>query len=82
MDRTPLREGRVVGRLWVAELGEEILYEEDMPGCCRRSAHGFEDYSFDCFGCGATWRTALPVAEPEECAFTEREGGEERKGAA
>ena len=82
MDRTPLREGRVVGRLWVAELGEEILYEEDLPGCCRRSAHGFEDYSFECLGCGATWRTALPVAEPEECAFTEREGGEERKGAA
>ena len=82
MDRAPLREGRVVGRLWVAELGEEILYEEDLPGCCRKSAHGFEDYSFECHGCGATWRTALPVAEPEECAFTEREGGEERKGAA
>ena len=71
-----------MGRLWVAELGEEILYEEDLPGCCRRSARGFEDYSFECRGCGATWRTALPVAVPEECAFTKREGGEERKGAA
>ena len=71
-----------MGRLWVAELGEEVLYEEDLPACCRRSARGFEDYAFDCPGCGATWRTALPMAEPEECAFTERNDGQERKGAA
>ena len=71
-----------MGRLWVAELGEEVLYEEDLPGCCQRSARGFEEYSFHCPGCGAVWRTALPVAEPEECAFTEIDDGEERKGAA
>ncbi len=74
----------MAGRLWVAELGEEVLYEEDLPNCCARSARGAaEDYSFECPGCGATWRTALPVAEPEECAFTERAfEGSERKGAA
>ena len=73
----------MLGRLWVAELGEEVLYGEDLPGCCQRSANGSaDDYSFECPGCGAIWRTALPVAAPEECAFTERAGGDERKGAA
>ncbi len=67
-------------RLWIAVLGEEALYEEDLPGCCRRSARSF-DGSFECPSCGATWQAPLPV-EPEECAFTEPASDGERKGAA
>jgi DNA-binding helix-hairpin-helix protein with protein kinase domain len=80
VDRAPLREGRVVGRMWVAALGGETLYEVDLPSCCRRTAWGVED-SFDCPGCGAAWQAPLPF-EPEECAFVERTGEGERKGAA
>ncbi len=67
-------------RLWVAALGEEALYETDLPGCCRRSARSTDD-SFECPACGALWQAPLPV-EPEECAFTERASDGERKGAA
>jgi hypothetical protein len=76
----------VVGaRLWVsrsvfAEAGE-VLYEEDLPGCCRRDAHASGGVSFECAGCGASWR-APAFVEPEECAFTERPADRERKGAA
>ncbi len=80
MDRTPLREGRVVGRMWVAALGDETLYEVDLPSCCRRTAWSVEG-SFDCPVCGAAWHAPLPF-EPEECAFVDRQGEEERKGAA
>ena len=80
MDRTPLREGCVVGRMWVAAFGDETLYEMDLPSCCRRTAWGVED-SFDCPVCGAAWQAPLPF-EPEECAFVDRPGEEERKGAA
>ena len=67
-------------RLWVAALGEEVLYEEDLPSCCGRSAKSF-DSSFECSACGAMWQAPLAV-EPEECAFTERASDSERKGAA
>ena len=67
-------------RLWVAALGEEALYEVDLPACCRRSAKSATD-SFECPACGALWQVPLPV-EPEECAFTERASDGERKGAA
>jgi hypothetical protein len=80
VDRTALREGGVVGRLWVAALGEEALYEEDLPSCCRRSARSFRD-SFECPACGAAWQVPFG-AEPEECAFTERASDRKRKGAA
>jgi DNA-binding helix-hairpin-helix protein with protein kinase domain len=69
-----------VGRLWIAALGEEALYEVDLPGCCRRSARSFDD-SFECPACGAAWQAPLPI-ESEECAFTERASDGERKGAA
>ncbi len=69
-----------MGRIWVAALGEEALYEADLPGCCRRSARSFDD-SFECPACGAAWQSS-PGAEPEECAFTERANDGERKGAA
>lgn len=78
MDQPPLREGRVV-RLWVSEIGEEVIYEQDLPACCKRDARGAED-EFECLACGARWQAALP-AEPEECAFMER-AEQERKGAA
>ncbi len=69
-------------RLWVAALGEEVLYEEDLPACCRRSARSFDDsFAFECPACGAGWQVPLTV-EPEECAFTERASDGERKGAA
>jgi hypothetical protein len=58
-------------------LGEEVLYEEDLPACCQRTAHD-QVRSFECPGCGAMWREAIPV-EPEEDAFSQRE---ERRGAA
>lgn len=60
-------------------LGGEALYEQDLPGCCRRGSRDSED-SFECGSCGAMWQAAHPV-EPEECAFVERTA-EERKGAA
>jgi tRNA(Ile2) C34 agmatinyltransferase TiaS len=67
-------------RTWIAALGEEVvLYETDLPACCRRSAHGTggaED--FECPSCGAMWQAPVPV-EPEEDAFAERP---ERRGAA
>ncbi len=70
----------------MASLGEEALYEVDLPGCCQRSAGsansaGSFDDSFYCPVCGAEWRASLAV-EPEECAFTERASDGERKGAA
>ncbi len=61
-------------------MGEEVLYEEDLPSCCRRSAKSF-DGSFECPTCGALWQAPLAV-EHEECAFTERGSDSERKGAA
>ncbi len=64
----------------MAALGDETLYEVDLPACCRRSARSFDD-SFECPACGAGWQAPLPV-EPEECAFTERASDGERKGAA
>ncbi|MGF1473070.1 MAG: hypothetical protein ACFB50_15200 [Rubrobacteraceae bacterium] len=66
-------------RLWVSELGEEVMYEQDMPGCCRRDARGSED-GFECLACGARWQAVLPV-EMEGCAFLESTE-QERKGAA
>jgi hypothetical protein len=67
-------------RSWVAALGGEVvLYEEDLPACCRRSAGGSggaED--FECLSCGAIWQ-AVGTVEPEEDAFAERS---ERRGAA
>ncbi len=79
MDQPSLREGGVV-KLWMAALGGETLYEQDMPGCCKREARNSED-SFECLSCGAAWQAAL-TAEPEECAFAEERTEEERKGAA
>jgi hypothetical protein len=78
VDRASLREGRVVRRTaWIAALGEEVVYEEDLPACCRRSALHYED-SFECPACGAMWREPLPV-QPEGDAFAQPE---ERRGAA
>ena len=78
MDRASLREGRVVhGSAWIAALGEEVVYAEDLPACCRRSALHHED-SFECSVCGAMWQRPLPL-QPEEDAFAQRE---ERRGAA
>ena len=67
-------------RTWIASLGEEVLHEVDLPACCRRSARGIPDDSFECPSCGAMWQRPLPV-EPEGCAFAERDM-EERRGAA
>ena len=79
MDQPPLREGRVV-RPWIAALGEEVvLYEVDLPACCRRSAVG-SGHSFECPSCGAVWQAPIPV-EADEDAFGQRDT-EERKGAA
>lgn len=78
MDRASFREGCVVrGSAWIAALGEEVVYEEDLPSCCRRSARG-GDRSFECPVCGAMWQEPLPV-HAEEDAFARRE---ERRGAA
>ncbi len=81
MDRPALREGCLMrGSIWMsALLGGEVLYEEDLPACCQRSARG-QERSFDCPACGAMWQTALPV-QPEEDAFSQRDL-DERKGAA
>jgi hypothetical protein len=68
-----------VPRTWIAALGEEVLYEVDLPACCRRSARR-SDNSFECPSCGAVWQVPLPV-EPEKDAFAGRVA-EERKGAA
>jgi hypothetical protein len=79
-----------MGHLWASTLGEETLYEVDLPGCCQRSASSarnadsFDD-AFECPTCGAFWQAPLQGAfavEPEECAFTERASDGERKGAA
>ncbi len=67
-------------RTWIAALGEEVLYEADLPACCRRSARGASGESFECPSCGAVWRAPEPI-EPEVCAFTESDA-EERRGAA
>jgi hypothetical protein len=67
----------VGGSVWIAALGEEVFYEEDLPACCQRTARENER-SFECLVCGAMWREAIPV-EPEEDAFAQRE---ERRGAA
>ncbi len=67
------------GSVWIAALGEEVLYEEDLPACCQRSARG-QERSFECPACGAMWQTALPM-HPEEDAFSQRDL-DERKGAA
>ena len=81
MDQPPLGEGRVVlPRTWIAALGEEVLYEADLPACCRRSARGSSGESFECPSCGAVWRVPASF-EPEGCAFTESDA-EERRGAA
>jgi hypothetical protein len=78
VDRASLGEGRVVrGSTWIAALGEDVVYEEDLPACCRRSARHYEQ-SFECPVCGAMWREPLPL-QAEEDAFSQRE---ERKGAA
>ena len=69
-----------MGRMWMAALGDETLYEVDMPSCCQRTAWGSGD-AFECPVCGASWQAPLPM-EPEECAFMERPGEGERKGAA
>jgi hypothetical protein len=48
VDRPPQREGRVVrGSIWMSALGGEVLYEEDLPACCQRSARG-QERSFEC----------------------------------
>ena len=67
-------------RTWIAALGEEVLYEADLPACCRRSALGSSGESFECPSCGAVWRAPASF-EPEGCAFTESDA-EERRGAA
>ena len=67
-------------RTWIATLGEDVVYEEDLPACCRRSARSSSGESFECPSCGAIWRAPLPV-EPEGCAFTGSDA-EERRGAA
>lgn len=67
-------------RTWIAALGEEVLYEADLPACCRRSARGSSGESFECPSCGAVWRAPASF-EPEGCAFTESDA-EERRGAA
>ena len=75
-----------MGHMWMATLGDEALYETDLPGCCQRSlssarsAKSLDDY-FECPACGAAWQASIAV-EPEECAFTQRASDGERKGAA
>jgi hypothetical protein len=78
VDRASVGQGRVVpSSAWIAALGEEVVYEEDLPACCRRTARDHE-HSFECTGCGAMWQVPIPV-QPEEDAFARRE---ERRGAA
>ena len=79
MDRASLREGRLVpGPAWIAALGEEVVYEADLPACCARTARAVEG-SIECPDCGAMWREPLPV-EPEHDAFTRWR--DEHRGAA
>lgn len=83
MDRTPLREGGVEvrsPRIWIAALGEESVYEADLPACCQRSARSAHD-GFECHSCGAMWQAPIPVL-PEEDAFMRRGSEDERRGAA
>jgi len=68
----------VTGTAWIAALGEEVRYEEDLPACCRRTARE-NGYSFECPVCGAMWQEPIPVQPEQEDAFAERE---ERRGAA
>jgi len=75
-------------RLWVSPAASsdasEVLYEEDLPGCCRRSAsgaHAAGTGGFECPACGAVWEAPV-LPEPEECAFGERPADRERRGAA
>lgn len=65
-------------RTWIAALGEEVVYEADLPVCCARTARSCEA-SFECPVCGAMWGEPLPVV-PEHDAFTQ--GDEEQRGAA
>ena len=67
------------GSIWMSALGGEVLYEEDLPACCQRSARG-QERSYECPACGAMWQTALLVVS-EEDAFSQRDL-EERRGAA
>ena len=46
------------GRLFVAVEGNEVLYHDDLPSCCRRTEHKATTGSFDCPTCGACWRIA------------------------
>ena len=62
---------------WIAALGEEVVYEADLPACCARTARASED-SFECPDCGAMWRLPLPVVA-EHDAFVR---GDEQRGAA
>jgi len=68
----------VPGPAWIAALGEEVVYEADLPACCARTARAV-DGSFECPDCGAMWREPLPV-EPEHDAFAR--GRDEHRGAA
>lgn len=73
-------------RYWMAALGGDLRHEEDLPTCCRRTV-GAARYAYDpvgCPDCGATWQTpgSLPVAWPEDCAFFDPVGSQERRGAA
>jgi hypothetical protein len=68
----------VRGSAWIAALGEEVVYQEDLPACCARTARAVED-SFECPDCGAMWRLPLPVV-PEHDAFGR--GEDEQRGAA
>ena len=78
MDRAPVGQGGVVGsNAWIAALGEEVVYEEDLPACCGRTAREY-GASFECPVCGAMWQEPITVV-PEEDAFAQRE---ERRGAA
>ena len=79
MDQPSLRQGRLV-RAWVAALGGEVLYAEDLPACCHRSSRDV-DGLFECPSCGGVWQAAEPV-EPVSDAFMEFGQDEERKGAA
>ena len=40
------------GSAWIAALGEEVVYEADLPACCARTAWADDD-SFECPDCGA-----------------------------
>ena len=67
------------GSVWMAALGGEVRHEEDLPGCCARTARSHED-AFECPDCGAMWQAARTV-EPENDAFMRRDE-EQQRGAA